>query len=146
MLDRNYTFTVASRQPFVDQCRTALHVIAIVACWLNGLGYGYRLLLTLMVLASWKSLSMQSIRQAGGYLHYTAPKHWSFSADGEKFNSVTIQKSTYLSPWLIILHYRSPNTEQLKSGTLLITREALSEDEYRRLQVMLKLSRDNQNR
>lgn len=146
MLNRTFTFTIANNQPAVGLYWQVLHVLVMAACWLNGLESIYRAGLMLGVLISWQRSRRLTAQKSGcSYLRYTGRKHWALSRNGDSFCPVSVDSATYLSPWLIILHYRPQNTGQLKKGTLLIARQTLAQDEFRRLRVMLKLSGNDRN-
>ena len=146
MLNRAYTFRIPFEQRLLSHYWHAIHLLTIAGCWFNGLDYRYRLLLTLGILLSWRwGNRLATQENSCWYLRYTAFKRWTLARNDDDSLLVSIRDGTFLSSWLIILHYRSDTAGRIKSGIMLIARQSLSEDEFRRLRVLLKLSRNDQN-
>ena len=62
---------------------------------------------------------------------------WEMSLSGNFFYPVKILASTVITPYLIVLNYKIQNKQK---RTILICKDALVEDDYRKLMVELKIS------
>lgn len=112
-----------------------LHALSITACWLNSLAVPLQLAATLLVLASWVVQYKASCTKEV-YLRYSTTDAWTISYDGETFALIKIKAETVISSLLSVLHFEAGNLP----GSLLIFKDALSADQYRKLIVQLKIS------
>ena len=112
-----------------------LHVLSILASWLNDLPIFLNLLLSAVVMASWffqyKACEADSI-----YLRYTLNDGWAVSFSADNYLAVKIKPTTVVARMLIVLHLHADN----RSKTLVIFNDAMTAHDYRRLTVLLKIS------
>jgi len=94
-----------------------------------------------LVLVLGLSFSRQFRRyQQGVYqfcLQCTPENTWQYALNQHDFVSIEILPSSVLNTWLIILHVK---TEAGKRENLLICKDTVNEDLYRRLKVRLKIT------
>ncbi|OHX38100.1 hypothetical protein BJL95_23095 [Methylomonas sp. LWB] len=113
-----------------------LHAAALYACFENGMPLVYRLAAAgLLILTAVNSGVFRKTRPF--FLRYTPGGGWEISADLEAFQPIRIESTTVTTRMLTILHYR---TDGGSVERLPIFRDALPENDYRRLVVSLKIS------
>ena len=112
-----------------------LHVLSIFACWLSELPLVYRLILSLLVVLSW--FVQHKVGEAANILlRYTVSESWAVSFDGEHYLSINIKPTTVTGSMLTVLHF---NIDQ-HTRALVIFKDAMSSNDYRKLIVNLKIS------
>ena len=113
-----------------------LHILALAAAWLNALPLYLKLLVSVLLLISWR---WQYIRQRAApiLLSYRA-EGWFLSLQADDDQAITLKPSSVISRMLTVLHYNRKAEKRLR--TLLIVNDALPADAYRRLTVLLKIS------
>lgn len=116
-----------------------LHVLSVLACWLNGLSAVYQLMLSLLVMASWV-VQRNACETSHIFLRYTVTEGWAASFDGEHYLVAKIKPTTVTGRMLTILHFSIDN----RSGALVIVKDAMTANDYRRLIVNLKISGNSQ--
>jgi fatty acid desaturase len=117
----------------------AAHGLAIAASLANALPILYKGVL-LTVLVAHLYYAVKRVNHILPSLKYAGASGWQIADDSE-FESVTILKSTVVTPFAIWLHTSGRTKAGLFSGnknTILIARDTLEEDDYRRLIVKLK--------
>lgn len=112
------------------------HALSILACWLNGLEMIYRVGMALLVAVSWW-LSRQACETNAIFLRYTPAQGWSLSRCGEEYHAVSIKPETVIGRLLTVLYF---SFEDKRAGTLVVFKDAMQADDYRRLIVGLKIS------
>lgn len=120
----------------------ALHGLAIFACWLNSLDSVYKLALSAAILAIWR-LNKQRHQATPVQLSYTGEKGWEISSDGSRYQTAVILETTVITSAVVFLHYMTGNRF---NHILLIPKDSLPENDFRRLIVRLKLAGCRQNR
>jgi hypothetical protein len=117
----------------------AAHGLAIAAGQANALPILYKGLL-LIVLVAHLYYAVKRLNHTLPSLKYADASGWQIAGDSE-FESAVILKSTVVTPFAIWLHTSGRAKAGLFAGnknTILIARDALEEDDYRRLIVKLK--------
>ena len=113
-----------------------MHGLAFLAAWLNPLPIGVRILLAGAVAASFGSALKRERREFGfSGLRLRPDGSWELHARDGAVLEATLLGSTLANPWFVLLRFK---TESLRPS-LLICRDSLAEDEYRRLRVALKV-------
>ena len=112
-----------------------LHVLAVLGCWLNSLPVALRLTAVLLVLTSWVFQYSASL-VASVFLRYSTAGDWSLSYDGVTFVAINIKPETVLGSLLTVLHFKTDK----QSGSLLVFKDAVAANQYRKLLVQLKIS------
>ena len=131
---------VPSKQ--IEMIVDALHLLAILACWLNALSRTYQLSLSVAVLALW-FLHKRRRRAIPVHLSYTSAKGWEISYDGSHYLIADILETTVITRIGVFFHYR---IDDHFNRNLLIPKDSLPANDFRRLVVRLKLSGTSQNR
>lgn len=114
-----------------------LYVCAFAACWLSDMPKEYKWLLSSLVVVLWV-LSNIFNDSSPYFLRYTANVGWELSLDGTDYMEILILDGTVLTHYAILLHFE---TNKPLSQSILIVRDSVSADDYRRFIVRLKLSR-----
>jgi hypothetical protein len=114
----------------------ALHSLALIACWWNELALNYQLAATLAVLIS-AIIHGQRRNPEGVILKYSDAGGWRLQPNPDSEQTVTIQGSTWMTSWLIVLHIK---TDDGRYQHFAIFNDALPADAYRRLTVALKIA------
>lgn len=127
-------FTIG-RSRWLRQAIDGLHLLSVSACWLNDLPIFLRLDLFLLVAASW-FVQRNACETGRIFLRYTVEEGWAVCFDGERYLGVKIKPTTVTGSMLTILHVGADNC----SRALLIVKDAMAANDYRRLIVNLKIS------
>lgn len=112
-----------------------LHFLSMLACWLNDLPIQFKLLLALMVITSWR-FHRKATEADSTYLRYTPASGWAISLDNAGYSAVNILPSTVAGKIVTILHFKRENHRK----SLVIFKDAVAANDYRRLTVLLKIS------
>lgn len=113
-----------------------LHLLAVTACWLAALPTAYKVILS--VLVGFSGLYHTRAGKTGmTYLRYTAEQGWDRRDSSGDYLPISIRSSTVITGMLIILHWDSDDTI---AGSLVIVKDAMAPNDYRRLLVCLKIS------
>jgi hypothetical protein len=110
----------------------ALHLIILAACWLNNLPSLIQIGLSIIAIAN--AIYQYKQPKSDFYLRYSSGNQWSIALNNQHFQSITIQTTTVITQWLVILHYEMAQ----RSFTQLIFKDSLSNNDYRHLIVELK--------
>ncbi len=113
-----------------------LHFLALWACWFNSLDLEYKLIFSVAVVLVWCS-QRRRFPASPIHLSYTSGLLWEISYDGNIYLPVTILETTVITNTAVFLHY---TVNHCSRRNLLISKDSLSDDAYRRLIVKLKLS------
>ncbi|MGZ4959331.1 MAG: protein YgfX [Methylomonas sp.] len=127
-------FTIG-RSRRLRQAVDYLHALSVSACWLNDLPPVISLILSSLVVMSW-FVQRKACKTGHIYLRYTVSEGWSICFDGELYLVAEIKPTTVVGKMMTILHFSADN----RSRTLLIVKDAMAANDYRRLIVNLKIS------
>ena len=113
-----------------------VHALSLLACWLNLLAFWLKLLLSLSVLISgwlnYKALINGPVIKG---IQLKPDESWELHlANGEKLEA-SLLGSTIANPWFVLLHFKA----EKKKYSLLIPRDGLEPEDFRRLRVALKV-------
>lgn len=125
------------RSKQLNQLLNILHVCAFAACWLNDMPKEYKWLLSSLVVVLWAFSDLFN-RSSPYFLRYTANAGWELSLDGIDYMEILILDGTVLTHYAILLYFK---TNKPLGKSILIVRDSVSADDYRRFIVRLKLSR-----
>ena len=89
-----------------------------------------------MVLVSLRVYLKREINFRGLLIRHSSGFGWEVAYSENNFYAIEILASTILTPYIIILHF----IHNKKKQTILICRDALFYDEFRKLMVALKIS------
>ena len=120
----------------------ALHCMAVLACWFNDLQINERLILMLAVLLAW-CLAKKRWKVSDVHLRYTSSNGWWVSSGENSYSSAVILDTSVITGVIIVLHYKMENQTR---RALLIAKDSLSSNQFRRLVVRLALSMHGQER
>ena len=113
-----------------------LHVIAIVAAFINALDPIYKVIITIMILVSLIVYLKREINCHDLLIRHSSESGWALAYPENNFYTIEILESTILTRYVIVLHF----IQNKKKQTIFICRDALFYDEYRKLMVTLKIS------
>lgn len=114
-----------------------LHSIAFAAVFLSTIALLYKIIIAGLVVISLLFYLKQEIKFSGLHIRYGSVFGWEIAYSENHFQSILILPSTVLTPYIVVLHFKQQNT---KKQTILICRDALKKDEFRKLMVELKIS------
>jgi len=115
-----------------------LHLLSLLACFKINVLWQLQLVLVLVLGLSFSRQFrryQQGVYQFG--LQCTAENTWQYAVNQHDFVGIEILPSSVLTAWVIILHVK---TDTEKRANLLICNDVMSEDLYRRLKVILKIT------
>jgi hypothetical protein len=124
------------RSQIHDRLLTILHLLGLLACWLNNLPVGWRLGLSALLILLWARY-YRGVRMATFYLSYTANQSWSVSFDGDNYLPAKIEATTVITTLVALIHL---SIDGKTAQSLIVFKDTLPVDDYRRLIVKLKLS------
>jgi hypothetical protein len=129
-------YLTPSPSPSLRAVLLGLHGLALLAAGLNPLAIWLRLVLAGVVLAS-LGLELRRYRSPAIVgLQLKSDGFWALQGrDGPEIES-SLLPSSLVNPWFVLLHFRSGD----QSHSLLICRDSLSEDDFRKLRVALKVA------
>ena len=113
-----------------------IHAIAIVAAFINALAPIYKVIITIMVLVSLLVYLKREINFHGLLIRHSNEAGWEVAHLENNFYTIEILASTILTRYIIVLHF----IQNKKKQTILICRDALFHNEFRKLMVALKIS------
>lgn len=113
----------------------SMHVLAVSACWLNELPIFYKFTFFILAAASW-IFQRKACKANKLYLRYTPTNGWAISFDGTGYLDVKINPTTVVGMMVTILHFNLDS----RGKTIVVVKDAMIEDEYRKLIVLLKIS------
>ncbi|MGD0960956.1 MAG: protein YgfX [Methylomonas sp.] len=120
---------------------SALHLLALAACWMNALPFLYSALCALLALLSWNYQYKFYLTNNPISLRYTDNAGWTILlANQRNYCPVKLLSTSVAGNLLIVLHLCVENVNQY----LVIFDDALPVGAYRRLQILLKTSGCNQ--
>ena len=131
----NQTFKV-HRSSLLIRWLVVLHAIAIVAAFINALDLIYKIIITAMVLVSLLVYLKREINFHGLLIRHSTALGWEVAYSENNFHVIELLASTVVSRYIIVLHF----VQNKENQTILICRDALFYDEYRKLMVTLKIS------
>ncbi len=121
-----------------------LHIIAIIAVSVSAFAVlPYKTLLVFFILISLVVYSKKENNFKGLTLRHANTSGWEIAFLENQFSPIRVLPSTVITHYLIVLHYKIQNQQK---RAILIFRDALINDDFRKLLVALKisgLSKDN---
>ena len=134
-LEESMSFTIRHSR-LLRLIVSIVHALMLIACWLNALPAPYKCLLTILVLLNWRS-KLVSGELNTVYLRYTPHQGWTLLGDGDHYLPIEIQASTVVTEFLIALNWAQNNGRR---QSMIILKDAMSNDDYRKLLVWLLIS------
>lgn len=123
------------QSPLLIKWLVLLHTIAVIATVFNSLAVAYKLVMIILILIS---LFVYLKHANKTYIiRYSTLSGWVIAYSKNNFYPIEIVKSTVLTRFFIILHFKMQNQ---KKQAILISKDALDGNEYRKLMVELKIS------
>ncbi len=114
-----------------------LHALAILSVMLNSLAWIYKVILIALLLMSLWDCLKQDIGRKDFSVRFNPLLGWEIARSGNDFCAATLLKSTVITPYLIILHFKMLDN---RKHAALIVKDAMTKNEYRQLLVKLKVS------
>ncbi len=112
-----------------------LHSIAIFSLVLSGLILLYKTAIIILILIS--LVFYLKPQREEYYIRYSDAFGWQISFSNNQYQAIQILTSTVITSYLIFFHFRVD--KQTKQSTI-ICKDALIENEYRKLMIELKIS------
>ena len=113
-----------------------LHLLSITGIFLTSISLSAKLVLFVVVLTSFITQLSRQMNFAPNFIRYSLSRGWEFSKDDGNFYPIEILPSTVITRWVVMLHYKAQNKANISTP---ICRDALSNDDYRKLLVALKI-------
>ena len=119
-----------------------LHGLAVIVAILTPFPVIYKAITTVLILVSLIVSLKQESSLKGFILRYTTVFGWEISESNYCFDLIEILPSTVLTPYMVFLHYRIKQSgkHKQKVKAILIVKDALIDDDFRKLRVELKIS------
>ncbi len=114
-----------------------LHLAAFLAVFLSALVLAYKVVLWNVVLFSLFFYVAKFREYKSQFIRYSLRSGWEFAQSDLKFYPIDILSSTVITQFLLFLHFKQ---QSAKKQTILIYKDALIKDDYRKLMVELRLS------
>lgn len=119
-----------------------IHLIAAVACIYNALAITIQISLLMMVVIHFYDLTKR-LNITSAKIKYSEMAGWEISETDAQFASVQILTTTVTTTFAVILHYQDDSVLSRKTiKTLLVMPDALPKNDFRRLLVSLKTTRN----
>lgn len=112
-----------------------LHLLALLSVLLASLIMSVTVTLCMLLFLSYWYQIKYKLNQSVA-IRYSKENQWQIAFAAEPYQVITLLGSTTLSSWVVLLQYRL-NT---KVGYLAIFKDAVTDTEFRRLKVCLKLN------
>lgn len=119
-----------------------LHLLAILACGMSSLQMIYKAALLVFILMI-KQRADKRWQNSMYKLRFTEFSGWEMAFENDDYSGVTISESSVVTPFVIFLHLK-PHTQ--KPMSLVIAKDCLSKNDFRRLIVRLTISGYEQSR
>jgi len=113
-----------------------IHLLATIAILTTSLGLAEKLTFISLILVSLSLKMYQQLHRHIFHINYQLNKGWQIALSNGIY-SMNILPSTIISPNIIVLHFKSKNHPK---QTLFICQDMMSNTEFRRLNVTLKIS------
>lgn len=115
-----------------------MHVFALIASTLNALALDYKIALIIFILVSLFVYLRKEAVFKGVSIRYGSLSGWEMAQPSNAtYKPIQILPSTVITSYLIVLHLKANNNQK---PILLICKDALIDDGFRRLMVELKIS------
>lgn len=121
----------------------ALHALAIIAVFISALALLYKTILTVCILVSLFIYAKREFDFEGLTIRYADSFGWEIAFSENQFNPIQVLPSTVITSHSIVLQYK---TQSQQKRAIIICRDAMIKDNFRKLLVELKisgLSKDN---
>lgn len=113
-----------------------LHLLALLAAGLNALPVIYRSVAGGVVVMLWLA-SRKYWKISASRLRYTENKGWEMAFDGMDYKAGKVLADTVVTQWVVFLRFKA---DAQSTMPLIIAKDSLSADDFRRLRVKLMLS------
>lgn len=128
------TFKI-NKSPLLKNWLAVIHIIAIVVAFFNALTLTYRLIIIFSIVISF-IFYLKRLKNVY-WIRYSSLSGWELSYAENVYFPIEILPSTVLTTYLIVLHFKQLNKQK---QTILIFKDSLIGDDYRKLKVELKIS------
>ena len=110
-----------------------LHILTLIACWLNSLSTGLQIFLSTFVLSSWH-YQLNKQKNTNLNLVYTENEGWGIAHTHTTKTPIKILATTTISAFFIFMHL----TIEQRRQNLIIPRDSLTQQDFRQLRHYLK--------
>jgi len=115
---------------------SGMHFLAIVATYQNSLDISIKVTIILLILISLTRNLKREFQFQSVFIRISLQKGWEITFVDNCFIAMEILPSSVISPYFIVLHFKP---QKMPKQTLFIFKDALVDDEYRKLVVQLKI-------
>jgi hypothetical protein len=115
----------------------ASHIIAFTSVFLTALMLIYKAIIIALIFISLFYYLKRETKFPVFFIRHSLAFGWEIAILENHFHSFDVLSSTVLTHFLIVLHIKQQNR---KKQTILICKDALKNDEFRKLMVELKIS------
>ncbi len=121
----------------LKQALLGLHCLAVFASWMSAVPLAAKAILTILVIYNGQKVYKGETRfDKTLWLNYSTGEGWQIAGQDLDFQTITILPSTVVTPWLTIIHYQTTEKPRL---SLVVSKDALTPENYRQLIVKLKV-------
>jgi len=114
-----------------------LHGLSFIAVFLTSVALVYKALLWCTIIFSLFFCLDRENRFNGLVIRYSSFKGWEFADLEDIYSPIEVLPSTVITPYFLIMHFNQQNRQK---QTILICKDALINDDYRKLMVALRIS------
>jgi hypothetical protein len=112
-----------------------LHLLALAACAPLPLPFLWRAVLVLSILGAFVNNGLLYLKRTPKRLHWSPEEGWTLTARDDTDHPVELLPEVYLSPWLVVIHFRD---ERAKRRTVMLAQDSVRAEGFRRLKVLLR--------
>jgi len=112
-------------------------VLSVFPIFIASISLIYKSLLFIAIIASLLIYRTREIKRNGLLIRYKPELGWEIALQGNDYYSIEVLPSTVITSFFIVLHFKRHKN---KKQTTLIAKDALIDDEFRKLMVLLKIS------
>jgi hypothetical protein len=139
-LSKKYEITARykiNQSSLLTKCLLALHCLSAFAVLLSSLDLEYKALLWSAVFFSLLFYSSKERDFNGLLIRHSSLKGWELADLDGIYCPIEVLPSTVISSYLLVMHFNQKNKQK---QSILICKDALINDDYRKLMVALKIA------
>jgi len=112
-------------------------MLSIFPVFVASISLVYKSLLFIAIIASLLIYRAREIKRNAMLIRYIPELGWGITSQEQDYYSIEVLPSTVITSFFIVLHFKRHKN---KKQTILIAKDALIDDEFRKLMVLLKIS------
>ncbi len=114
----------------------ALHLLSILPVLFTPLALVYKIALIVVIMGSLRIYLIKENSREKIFIRHKSVMGWELAGREEKFDLIEVLPSTVVTPYFSILNFK---IHENKKQTILIIKDGLTADNYRKLVVLLKM-------